>query len=675
MAIPIRENNNSRLFGEFQLNPDQDHHQVNQSPFHSVPLIQPFIIHRSSLSDRKTMPRFTAADQTVHTEENGVASDSSGFQVSTKFLLILLILVAVGALFSLISLSISAKNKSDLSSIHDYVKSIYSKPVDRDHDIVPQGSPKCSSATIQQYGIHEWVDCQPERPFQDQSSCESRGCCWRNKTESNYDANKDYDSLKPNCLYPKNFIGYSVDSVSKTDFMTTIRLTRSSNPSGFKKDINNVHVVISYLNENSLRIKITDSDNLRFEPELPILKINQKRFKFDPKYSVDVISDGLLTVTRKSSGSVLFKTDLKQLIFSDQFLQLTSSDLSSSSLYGLGEHFEDFRKTFDDEQIKRYTFLTSDMPPEQKSFPGYGHQPFYLMVEDDNHKVTDSHSVLLFNGNIMDILMKPGKKITYRPIGGVLDFLITLGDTPKDVISQHIKMIGLPDLPPIWSLGFQISRYGYKDLNDMKDTLKRNLEHIPVDVMWNDIETLDGYKDFTIDKEKFAGLPDYIQELKAMNIKYIPLVDASIEGKDDNYPTLDDGLKGDVFIRNDNGTIYEGKVWNKNISLFPDFTHPNTSNWWSNEFRKYHNLLGSLDGAWIDMNEPANWPFGVLRKCDETHGLNSPEYIPGYKTEDRMRWASEFNRKTVCMSSKQYAGTHYDLHNLYGLYEAKATKE
>jgi alpha-glucosidase (family GH31 glycosyl hydrolase) len=28
-------------------------------------------------------------------------------------------------------------------------------------------------------------------------------------------------------------------------------------------------------------------------------------------------------------------------------------------------------------------------------------------------------------------------------------------------------------MPPYWALGFQISRYGYKDLNDMKEVLKR----------------------------------------------------------------------------------------------------------------------------------------------------------------------------------------------------------
>lgn len=32
-------------------------------------------------------------------------------------------------------------------------------------------------------------------------------------------------------------------------------------------------------------------------------------------------------------------------------------------------------------------------------------------------------------------------------------------------------------------------------------------------------------------------------------------------------------------------------------------------------------------------------------------------------------------RKTMCMSNKQYLGRHYDLHNMYAIFEAKATKE
>ncbi len=80
----------------------------------------------------------------------------------------------------------------------------------------------------------------------------------------------------------------------------------------------------------------------------------------------------------------------------------------------------------------------------------------------------------------------------YRVSGGVLDFYLFLGPEPDNVVQQYtqvkyfwplrlnmhlylffLKYFGRPFMPPYWALGFQISRYGYKDLQDMKNVLDR----------------------------------------------------------------------------------------------------------------------------------------------------------------------------------------------------------
>lgn len=69
------------------------------------------------------------------------------------------------------------------------------------------------------------------------------------------------------------------------------------------------------------------------------------------------------------------------------------------------------------------------------------------------------------------------------------------------------------------------------------------------------------------------------------------------------------------------------------------------------------------------MNEISNFVEGSLNGCDAdntTSVLNHPPYIPNVDGGD-------LNYHTVCMSSKQYAGHHYDLHNLYGYAESMAT--
>lgn len=36
-------------------------------------------------------------------------------------------------------------------------------------------------------------------------------------------------------------------------------------------------------------------------------------------------------------------------------------------------------------------------------------------------------------------------------------------------------MIGKPYLPPYWSLGFQLCRYGYNNLTNLKDAVDRTI--------------------------------------------------------------------------------------------------------------------------------------------------------------------------------------------------------
>lgn len=113
----------------------------------------------------------------------------------------------------------------------------------------------------------------------------------------------------------------------------------------------------------------------------------------------------------------------------------------------------------------------------------YGSHPFYLSAEADN----SVHGVFLFNSNPMDIITQPQPALTYRTIGGVLDFFIFLGPTAEETLEQYHNLIGLPAMPPFWSLGFHLSRYGYQNLTNLEKTYRRTKEAgIPFDVQWTE---------------------------------------------------------------------------------------------------------------------------------------------------------------------------------------------
>lgn len=58
-----------------------------------------------------------------------------------------------------------------------------------------------------------------------------------------------------------------------------------------------------------------------------------------------------------------------------------------------------------------------------------------------------------------------------------MDFYINLGSNPQEAVSRYVSLIGKPALPPFWSLGFQLSRYGFNNLKTMKKVYNRMKEN------------------------------------------------------------------------------------------------------------------------------------------------------------------------------------------------------
>lgn len=98
---------------------------------------------------------------------------------------------------------------------------------------------------------------------------------------------------------------------------------------------------------------------------------------------------------------------------------------------------------------------------------------------------------------------------------------------------------------------------------------------IPLDTMWSDIDYMQFYRDFTYDKERFQDLPQFIEELHNKSLQYVPILDAGIAIRKNEYNAYDSGIKEDIFVKL-NGDVLVSKVWPKEAT-FPDFFNPKTS--------------------------------------------------------------------------------------------------
>ncbi|KAK7085835.1 hypothetical protein SK128_017032, partial [Halocaridina rubra] len=516
--------------------------------------------------------------------------------------------------------------------------------------------------------------------------CEEKGCVWIPEKDG------------PNCYFPPaSKHGYSKETygpVLRNMGISTSRISLKPTSAKVVVDLlEKLEVQVLTYTDEIFRIRIKDPGRDRYE--VPVeLNLPEANGLIEPSYNVTLFDDNdnfAINVTRVSSGISVFDTSIGGFTFADQFLQIATK-LPTSNLYGLGENTHMSLKH--DLNYATWPMFARDQPPGAVGQNLYGVHPMYMVVERDG----SSHAVLWLNSNAMEAETMPTPGLTLRSIGGIMDLLFFMGPNPEEVIQQYTQVIGRPFLPPYWSLGFQLCRYGYNNLDNLKGAVSRTRRHgIPLDVQYADIDHFDRRLDFTYDNDTFGGLPEYITELKEDGIHFIIILDPAINAEldYDEYPVHERAMYEDVYIKwpqeqvpSENfgaDDVMLGYVWPDNRTAFPDFFKNTTKEWWEDEIlRHYENL--EFDGLWIDMNEPANfgtneekpwnWPEGWepwSLKCP-----NSTYDDPPYVTAAATVWGmgKRLSDKTLCMSGLQGENSeyrHYDVHNLYGWSETEPT--
>ncbi|XP_074081090.1 LOW QUALITY PROTEIN: lysosomal alpha-glucosidase-like [Macrotis lagotis] len=565
---------------------------------------------------------------------------------------VLMIIALLGAPFLHIAIVVPREH-GDLSSTQQSVYRADQEAAGKPWAQLHQESPKSPPEAPLQCDISPdyRFDCAPEKTLT-QEQCEARGCCYVPVPQQGFSR-----IGKPWCFFPPSYPSYKLENLTTTRMGYTATLTRAV-PTFFPKDILTLHLEVWMETESRLHFIIKDPANQRYEVPMETPKVRSRAPS--QLYNVTFENNPFgLVISRKSNGVVLLNTTIAPLFFADQFLQITTS-LPSQYIAGLGEHQTPLILNTNWTMI---TFWNRDMAP----VPGvslYGSHPFYLCLEDGG----SAHGVFLLNSNAMDVVLQPRPALTWRAIGGILDFYIFLGPEPKNVVQQYLEVVGYPFMPPYWGLGFHLCRWGYSSTTVTRQVVKNmTAANFPLDVQWNDLDYMDAKRDFTFNKDNFWDFPAMVQEFHQSGRRYIMIVDPAISssGPAGSYRPYDEGLKRGVFITNETGQPLIGKVW-PGETAFPDFTNPHTQDWWYDMVKEFHTQV-PFDGMWIDMNEPSNFVRGSVQGCPNNE-LENPPYVPGVI-------GGALNAATICASSRQYLSSHYNLHTLYGLTEAIASHD
>lgn len=313
-----------------------------------------------------------------------------------------------------------------------------------------------------------------------------------------------------------------------------------------------------------------------------------------------------------------------------------------------GEHFYGFgEKTGPlDKRGTAMTFWNTDAyQPMYGGYPAdadplYQSIPFFLGLRDSTAYgvfLDDTHRLRF------DMASQDPARYTLASAGETLDHYLIAGPAMRDVLERYTRLTGRMPLPPRWSLGYHQSRWGYyPDSQVLSIAGELRSRDMPADGMWLDIQHMDGFRSFTWDQTGFPAPKSLVSSLTQLGFKTISIVDPGIK-VDPAWNVYTSALSQSRFVT-ESGAPYVGKVWPGDAS-FPDFSDPAVRSWWGTL------LPGELDqgvqGLWIDMNEPSNFVTGT--------GGTVPE--------------------DAACAGDGTTGTMADLHNVYGLNEARATYE
>lgn len=426
-------------------------------------------------------------------------------------------------------------------------------------------------------------------------------------------------------------------------------LNYTANQSIIDFNLSNSFAQISCYNDNTIRVRVAKLPFNKDESFAIDNLVSNFLFKniVEEKNQIQLITDSLKVVINKDPFRVSFYNHKNQLINSDeeglgiswwgQQVSCYKKLHPNEKFIGLGEKTGGINR-----RGNFYYHWNSDVPGYSlNADPLYSTIPFFIGIHDslaygiffDNtHK-----SYFNFGGGANEELYHFGAD------AGEMNYYFFASNSIPKIIENYTSLTGRTPMPPLWSLGFQQSRWGYNSQQQIIDIAKTFREKkMPADVMVSDIPYMDNYKIFTWNKDGFPNLKAMMNELKKLNFELVNIVDPGIK-VEKGYRAYDEGLRENHFAKYPNGIEYIGHVWPGKCH-FPDFTKTSTRNWWGKYFKESLIDMG-IRGFWNDMNEPAAW------------GREFPNIIEFGETGNKKTLFEIKNAYGSLMSKATYEGT------------------
>ena len=324
--------------------------------------------------------------------------------------------------------------------------------------------------------------------------------------------------------------------------------------------------------------------------------------------------------------------------------------VAASKKLGFDEHFYGLGEKAARLDKRRSSFVNwnSDTPGyTDKTDPIYQTIPFYIGLQRGI-----AYGIFFDNSyrSYFDFGKSSQQRTWFGAEGGEMNYYFFHGPSIKKILGRYADLTGHMQLPPLWALGNQQSRWSYYPDTMVEEVVSEYRKRdLPLDVVYLDIDYMNGYRVFTFDKTRFPDPKGLTDKLARQGVKVVTIVDPGVKHQpnEKGYHAFDDGLEKNFFQRRRNGDLFVPRVW-PGDSVFVDFTLPDARRWWGDLHRFYTD--NGIAGIWNDMNEPSDF-------VDQT-GKNQLDVV-SYDEGEKSTHAKNRNTFALLMARATYEGLEH----------------
>ncbi|XP_042876503.1 maltase-glucoamylase, intestinal-like isoform X2 [Penaeus japonicus] len=526
------------------------------------------------------------------------------------------------------------------------------------------GSTAFNSVDIDRYGtcainVSYRFECLPGRLVIGEEECHHLACC--------YDINKQDDTSAPVCFHsiPPEYryvIANKTESSKRLYKLSEGRkldlyLDSVMDWTPFGTDAWPLRVLIQRGKSDIVRIKLWNEDYIKD----PMDDFQEESCVGECELDVEVDTTGgkfNITVLRRTTRTPLLQTIFGPLVYGEDYMEITTR-IPTTHLYGLGQRERETFEFLPNFQGRtRWTLYNREF--DDDAGVTYGSHPFYMNFEDDGKM----HGVYLRNSAPVEVGVLPIPAVVFRSVEGIFDFRILAGPTPRDVTRQYTSMVGLPEMPPFWALGYHLCRTTsnateYENVVDRMASDEVPYESDCIDARLSYPDPFGVFSNKTL--ERLTQMKAEGRKFFFVQYPHVPVASGAYESASSEK----------LLMKLNNSQPYYGMV-EEEVVGYPDYCNENTFAHWLNK-TGIRTTYANADGVMLLQNTPLNSAVMNYSLWEDTQGgacnaTQAEACCPLHQWPFKPQGIDDFNRGTTCSraqhTSKAVPGLQ--LHNAYG---------